>query len=959
MASASPFVVTRRNQPLPVVTCRYVLVFFCVLFASWPEAQTQRGPLASQRVLGNPIVAIDAPMNDHSVFDAAQQLLRVADVRFGIEGPALDPAVPLVDFGKPVENIVVLTGLTLGDALDRLAAGNPRFHWREADGMIQARVSSAGPTLTDRRLPGFVLVNASPRAALEALIKAVAPARGTAGIMGMGRPAAGREGGPPTRVGKDVSVSLDKPTVLDVLNAVSRENGAMSWTIRYERAPATIDTATIAFSESGEYATAVPPGMVDPTAPQPGNAVRVSVFSDLATMLAQYREQTGVLVNFELLPPVPGPRSSRSMPPLTLTGLPPAAAVRRIVAHDSRYEVVERSGRFLVKPRAGGPHTSPLDTVLPSFVRVDEPFDAAVGGLLQRLSLESSSTGSFQSGGGRGSNTAAIEAIRQKPVSVSFPKPTTVRDVLDALCAAAGPLSWSLRAQSVMSGRSFYNLEISSPEGWTLPKSFVIATPTTPSRRPEPGIPANLDRDINRVSFPTTPAPISPFLTLASSARIPVGIELAPSELPRTDPRFMVRPDMTMLGPGKLSDAIYVLLERMPDTGWIASGGMLNFGPASTIRQPGHFLNRPIGRFDVSGVPARDVVKLLRQRMAGSGSPTAAAAPTGGAPPMAVRTIESLMSQPVTLALENPTPRDVLNAIALRLNNVSWIVMYEAPAAGQAARPRDEDAVIVVGVNQSWALDGIRFNRDGTTAAVVPIRPSLPTGPRMTIELPITERTWPYSIGRVCQAVSIRCTVELVATTPSNYGPAVYPPPTAQYDFTGMAAREALDKLVQLAPDLSWRLDGDVYRIASRSLEKATNLPLDERIPSIEQKLETLSAVSNFLRNYFVPPPAVSSVGRRGGPLPPGAATGVVGGVVGGIPGGTPPSQTQTVLPRDRTVVISLKNATVRQFLDEVAKQHGDLTWSVRYLDANGTYPQFELTLSGSNYSTGTSINVR
>jgi hypothetical protein len=750
-------------------------------------------------------------------------------------------------------------------------------------------------------------------------------------------------------------MALENPTVLEVLTSLARENGALSWTIRYERAPATIDTATILFMESGGYTTvATPPGASDPTAPPAPNAVRVSAFNELANMIADYRRQTGAPVSFEQLPLAPSPRRVTFVSSLNLAGLSHGEAIRRLVAHDSRYEVVERAGRFMVRPRTASA-TSPLDTVLPSFVRVDEPFDAAIGGLLQRLNLESSSTPTpqFSSPGRGGSVAASMEAARQKPISVSFQKPVTLREVLDALCQAAGSFTWTFRMQSMIPGRASYALEISSPEGWSLHRSFSLAAPVVATKRPDPGIPPSLDRDINRIFLPTVGGVWSPFLNLASAARTPFGVELAPGPSNSPDPRLTKRADLPSLGPGRLSDAIYVLLERMPETGWIASGGMLNFGPAETIRQPEHFLNQRVGRFEVTGLPASSVIALLRRRMSAGPGATATPAANAAAASLAPRSMaESALARPVTLRLENPTAREVLNAIATQLGNLNWIVMYESAEAGQAARAREADSVIVFTPMQSSGIDGVRFNRDGTTGRVTPARVTIPAGPRVMIDLPIDDRGYATQVNRLCQTLSIRCTIEVTTTIPAALRGPGFQPPTATYDFTGMPLREALDKLVEVAPDLTWQLDGQIYRIRSRSLAKGSSLPLDRRVPTIDLTLNTLSSVQQAVRTFFapVPPPG----GRRGAPVPTGPTSGVTGGIVS-PPGIAPVTQG----PGDRTVVISLKNATIREFLDEVAKQYGDLSWSVRYLEANGMYLQLELMLSGSNFGSGWTIDVR
>ena len=225
----------------------------------------------------------------------------------------------------------------------------------------------------------------------------------------------------------------------------------------------------------------------------------------------------------------------------------------------------------------------------------------------------------------------------------------------------------------------------------------------------------------------------------------------------------------------------------------------------------------------------------------------------------------------------------------------------------------------------------------------------------MTVDLPLDERSMQNTLSNVCRAFAIRCSMELTTSMPPGYGLS-FSPATASYDLSGFSAREALDKIVELAPDFAWQQDGDVYRLKSSSLARAKDLPLDRRIGRYERTLETLSAVVEAMRIFYAPP--ATATGGRGRGLPGGVVGGVVAGiqapsmVIGGV--GFP-----SVSERDRTIEVKLADATVRQFLDEVARLYGNLSWSARYLDANGTYPQFELTLSTPSGGTGTTIMVR
>jgi hypothetical protein len=154
-----------------------------------------QGPVASTRVTGGPVVTLDVPANDAAAANAAVGILIGANVRFGVEGPALDPRVPLVDFARLTEReLVTLTGLTVGEALETIRRASPRFEWTETGGMIVARVPNRD-SLLDRRVRRFVLDGATPGVALEALVRQLAPQRVTPdGVAGFREFAAAIEG---------------------------------------------------------------------------------------------------------------------------------------------------------------------------------------------------------------------------------------------------------------------------------------------------------------------------------------------------------------------------------------------------------------------------------------------------------------------------------------------------------------------------------------------------------------------------------------------------------------------------------------------------------------------------------------------------------------------------------------------------------------------------------------------
>jgi hypothetical protein len=910
------------------------------------SGQGERGPLASIRVVAGPVVTLDVPTNDAAAFNAATGILGAAGVRFGAEGPALDPAVPLVDFARAPEQSLTLTGLTVGDALDAIVRVTPRLRWSESDGMIVVRMTNRD-SLLDRRIRRFAVDAATPRAALEALIRQLAPERISAeGLAGFAATTQELDARLPARAGRDVSLALDNVTLLAVLTAISRENGALSWTVSYARAPASIATATIVFRESARLAVAGPPQPAPAAAPpgtRPGPELRrLPVTGDVVSMLTTYSETARVPIGVERIPGLPASPFRPVTPPLDLEGLPPRRAVAIIVAHDSRYVWTERSGRFLVKPKPGEAGPTLLDTPLPSFVRSKEPFESVLVGLLGRLGIEDSRALPMRPTGPTIILPAGtLDAARQRPVDVSLRRATTARAALDAICHAAGRLSWVLRDESAGLGVDRFSLQITSPDGWRYSRSF-----TVPVAPPAPGprrlsLPAEIDRDIGLVAMP--PAGPNPFLVLASAARVPIGLELAPDRTRGgVDPRMTIQtPASPPLGPGRFSDALFTLLDRAGGYEMTVARGVLNIAPAGTAAREDHFLNQPIGRFTVTGLPTSAAVALLRQRMI----------PGRVAPePPATRLTQgaSALEQPLTLDLTNPTPRDVLNEIVRLNGNASWSIRYVSRETDRSARSSEEDCVISIAAHLGSMLRTVEFDREGSlrvawpapptfTPSSVPPPPVSPVARRAVLNLPVQDRQIEMSLLGVCRALAIRCSIELSSST--IRGPMGQQMTTARYDFAGMAGPDAMEKMTELVPNLTWTADGPIYRIRSRAIAGAADLPLDRRIETFDRGIETFSEIFQVMRSLL----DRTSSSR--------IAIGVPNQTV--AVGGPPPSA------GDRPIAISLRNATIRQILDEIVRQHGGIAWAVRYVEANGLYPELMLTLTTDTGGSGQGMSIR
>ena len=67
----------------------------------------------------------------------------------------------------------------------------------------------------------------------------------------------------------------------------------------------------------------------------------------------------------------------------------------------------------------------------------------------------------------------------------------------------------------------------------------------------------------------------------------------------------------------------------------------------------------------------------------------------------------------------------------------------------------------------------------------------------------------------------------------------------------------------------------------------------------------------------------------------------------------SPPNRTG-----ERPVAVRMRNATIGEILDEIARLHAQVTWSVRYLFVNGTMPQLDFALSARDGTTASTISL-
>ena len=929
-----------------MISCRALLagLVFVALLPWGGDAQSRRGPLAAIRILGGPVITIDERGGDTAALAAAGRVLEAAGVRYVLEGPAPDPDAPLYDIAAPPGAPVILTGLTLGDALDRIAVESPRFIWAETDNVIVARFTAPGTGLLDARLQRFSVSKANARTVMGALIAALAPSWDQAARISIWpRPTPNpRSPTPPPALSTAVvSLSRQNTTVADVLTRLARESESWSFNIQHERAPASIDTAQLRLLAGRDIVVASAAGGQDPRRPPTTATIGFDINNQLWPVLAAYADSAGLSVGFEQARghQATGPAGPRTAT-LYLTGLTPASAIARIVAYDSRYAWEERGGRFVVFPKSGS--SSILSRALPSFVRVNEPILDVVGDLLGRLGAETIRDG--QPLALRPGTSGSPEAARQL-VTVELREPTTLRAAIERLCAAVGCSSWAFRAGGPAMGRAGYDLEMHGPNGLSIRRTATVLEPAPTLAPPEFMLPADLDRDLPRV-YSVGSGALSPYFAMAGAAKVPIGLELRAPRRYESDPRYSRRSGVPQwspaMVPGKLSEQLYLLLEREPEYRLRVRTGVINIAPASAWSASDHFLDRPLGRFTVDAMPVWQIGVQLRQRL-NPGGPIGA--PASLEPPDFGAGRANNWSKTVTFSLENPTARDVLNTLAIQHGNLGWMIRYQAPRDTDAAMS-EAHAVLVLAVLSDVTFPGLQYGRDGSmTFAPPPARPG-PAGPAQirgverrqgpppVLQLPAQSRV-DVELDRMCRNLAVKCTTELVSTRL----PVLTDPDALEgtYDFSGMTPAEAFDKVSELVPGITWNLDGDLYRLRSTGLDRYGELPIDRRIAVFEHDLPSTAAVRDavqwLLRDPEGAPPGTlsrqSTAGRAGGP------------------------------PPARPAAVRLQNATIREILDAIVRANPDYSWGVRYLDAHGTIPQLDFRLSDRGSSTASTIPLR
>ena len=201
------------------------------------SSASSQGTVVLTRIIEEDI-RVRLPLLPCTVPQAAVRIAESLPVPIGLE----QVPEPCAEKGKTYpdrDNEVVLTGMSVSRAFDRLVELDERYVWSEADGVLILR---PGVTWFDRehflnrRIRLFSVKDGSIWAAMSAVHSALGGARGPADEVWPARtPQSNRR----------FSVSLSATTVVDALNAVARSHGSLRWMVDYCKPQARFEYATV------------------------------------------------------------------------------------------------------------------------------------------------------------------------------------------------------------------------------------------------------------------------------------------------------------------------------------------------------------------------------------------------------------------------------------------------------------------------------------------------------------------------------------------------------------------------------------------------------------------------------------------------------------------------------------------------------------------------------------------
>jgi hypothetical protein len=186
-----------------------------------PQTSPLDQPLASSsHIIYAPAGDLVAP-SDASELGLLSRVFRAAGVPFGFEA---DEAAPRETTGAPVEAHDV-TARTLREALDGFVRMDPRYEWRDVQGVFVVRTRAAWSDARDalnRPVRDVDWTDLDPIALFNRVARLLYPDAPRDPFEGMLLSRA-----------RPFAVQLRQGTVLDVLNAAARADGQLGWAVWY------------------------------------------------------------------------------------------------------------------------------------------------------------------------------------------------------------------------------------------------------------------------------------------------------------------------------------------------------------------------------------------------------------------------------------------------------------------------------------------------------------------------------------------------------------------------------------------------------------------------------------------------------------------------------------------------------------------------------------------------------
>jgi hypothetical protein len=317
---------------------------------------------------------------------------------------------------------------------------------------------------------------------------------------------------------------------------------------------------------------------------------------------------------------------------------------------------------------------------------------------------------------------------------------------------------------------------------------------------------------------------------------------------------------------------------------------------------------------------------------------------------------QGTLNTPITLSLTRTTPRAILNEIARRHGRLTWSSSFDGGDASVANW-------IVTLVPLDNAGPPIAHAANGGSVAPPPSAAAMNTSSPMTIapgarpitlDLPVTGMTLRSMLQQASRVTGV--SIGFAGVTPAS---TLRTPPAEYYNLTGLSIDEILEKVRMLAPEYAISIDRGVVHVRLRNAPTDLAQYLDQRIPKFEERFENLRDAMQAVATIDLFPsralgPGGGGAGARGAPPLPGR----------GVPPGTgvapPPNVVSPGLSAmnerlQKPIVLSMTNATVREILDEIARQFGSMTWVLeqRMTPAGSG---MSLMFSSDSWSIGTGV---